>query len=448
MTNWNDHTLYAKWTPSPVAVNFFLNYHSGDILPHAAALGLYDGIVPAVAAPQRAGYTFNGWFNSRTSGKQYFPGTSIIDAIGALDLYANWTPNSYSFAYRSGTVETVANMPNDGSWTYNDQDSANFTVSPLTPTRAGYSFYGWLENSGTIHQPGEQCKSLPGALVFTAQWLEKNIYAVHYDLNGGTSNLSSIPSLTGVKWTQTNLLPATAPSKPGHTFTEWRMDDTSGGGGITVANLMPYSALVANDAVTEVTLRAQWEPNKYDVIYIVTGYNPSFSPDLPSSLLNTAFGASLTVGDEPTLAGYTFSGWTVMDASGTVSAAPGASFTMPDNPVTFMGEFTPIDYRVTYVINGATPPGYSIPESTVYHAGDIVNVDVPPRLRDYRFSGWTYMYNNRLRKAGATLTMPACDLVLEGSFAIRYAQEEGDYAVPLAGGLVGLKNVPVGYSKD
>ncbi|MBR5427418.1 MAG: discoidin domain-containing protein [Clostridia bacterium] len=63
----------------------------------AAVSAVYTQAMPAVTPPQRDGYTFNGYFDAQTGGKQYYAadGSSAAawDVLQASQLYAQWTAN-------------------------------------------------------------------------------------------------------------------------------------------------------------------------------------------------------------------------------------------------------------------------------------------------------------------------------------------------------------------
>lgn len=88
---------------------------------------------------------------------------------------------------------------------------------------------------------------------------------------------------------------------------------------------------------------------RYKVTYEYAGTVPTGAPELPDEASYKA-GATVKVAAAPTLAGYTFSGWTTSDA--TVNEG---SFTMPKNKVTLTGSWalrSDLSYTVHYYWNG------------------------------------------------------------------------------------------------
>lgn len=91
---------------------------------------------------------------------------------------------------------------------------------------------------------------------------------------------------------------------------------------------------------------------RYNVTYEYTGTVPTGAPELPKEASYKA-GDPVEVAAAPTLAGYTFSGWSTTDAT----VGSDGSFTMPSNKVTLTGSWTlrsDLSYTVHYYWNGTT----------------------------------------------------------------------------------------------
>ena len=89
---------------------------------------------------------------------------------------------------------------------------------------------------------------------------------------------------------------------------------------------------------------------EYNVTYEYTGTVPTGAPELPDEASYKA-GATVKVAAAPTLAGYTFSGWTTSDAA----VSSDGSFTMPSKEVKLTGSWTlrsDLSYTVHYYWNG------------------------------------------------------------------------------------------------
>ena len=94
-------------------------------------------------------------------------------------------------------------------------------------------------------------------------------------------------------------------------------------------------------------------------------------------------GSTQTVKAEPTRVGYEFAGWTVSGLDGVTTLESGASFTMPDNNVTFTATWNKLlACKVKYLEQGT---GKELsPADTLYgHAGDVVTANAKSNIEGY-----------------------------------------------------------------
>lgn len=151
------------------------------------------------------------------------------------------------------------------------------------------------------------------------------------------------------------------------------------------------------------------EATLYTVTYKYTGTVPDGAP-VPEV---GSYSEGTTVGVEanPTIAGYTFSGWSTSDV--TVS---NNSFTMPSKNVTFTGSFTAkTKYNVSYSISGTIPEGFVAPTTKSYGAGDDVVLDtlkVGDVINGYRFLGWS----STVDLSDGIFQMPSSNVTIVGRF--------------------------------
>ena len=208
-------TIYAKWTPADVALNF--NYLIPDAAKNSSLgytltgadetsrtlmFGTRIGVLPE---PELSGYTFVCW-NWTADGAG---GTASADGLyygidgngdPADTLYAMWEPLSYSIKYDYNGADAIASNPTKAG--YYD------VLSITAPTLAGAEFAGWtitgMDNSphlldgtktnsesasgiGAGKSPAEfiGLNGSEGTVLFTAQWNYAK-YNITYDFNGGS----------------------------------------------------------------------------------------------------------------------------------------------------------------------------------------------------------------------------------------------------------------------
>jgi len=167
-------------------------------------------------------------------------------------------------------------------------------------------------------------------------------------------------------------------------------------------NPKPYS--VSWDVPTQ-TVEFKVEVNTNDITYAYTGTEPSGAATLLTGYDETdvPWNMSKTVKDNPSLPGYTFSGWDTDDAE-----VSDGSFNMPDNAVAFSGYWTVAEYAITYVLNGGTsdagnPSSYNVEDSFPIDIGN------PTRV-GYTFTGWTVTYASA---AHANITTPTTSFSID-----------------------------------
>ena len=165
------------------------------------------------------------------------------------------------------------------------------------------------------------------------------------------------------------------PTKEGHTFSGWS----------EAPETMP-----ANDIIIE----GIFNVNSYTITYKVDG--EVYKTEA------VAYGSVITLIDEPTKEGHTFSGW---------SEAPES---MPANDIVIEGTFSVNIYTITYLVDGEVYATYTV------EYGAVVPVPENPVKEGYIFEGWTSIPD----------TMPAEDVVIEAVFSADTGINGIDYDRP------------------
>ncbi len=222
------------------------------------------------------------------------------------------------------------------------------------------------------------------------------LYEVTYDANGGTlddTGLATQYAYVGGSVTEPGA------TRTGYTFVQWNYTPS-----INPANVQKSSAAVA-----------QWsDPIEYTITYdldggSVAGTNP---------VTYTVESADITL-INPTKAGYNFEGWTGTDlGSATMSVTiPTGSTGNRSYTATWSD---PIEYDITYVMNGGTndpsnPATYTV-ESPLITLAD-------PTRAGYNFTGWTLTDNIPAGSTGnRTFTATWSDPI---EYTITYVMNDG-----------------------
>ncbi len=253
----SDITLYAKWTPVNVTVEFLSNSTSYKTYPVQAGSRIdaikIDDFKSAVGA--NAGWTFSGFYTEEyAKGIQYInsSGENIVAFTKDLTLYAAWI---YSISYDVSTnIESTTVFANSNATSYTGE--TDYELKSLS-VKTGYKFLGWLdenEKEATKISAGTY-----GARTFTAIGIEPIEYTITYNKNGGDWDTGDddsteddyIPLETYTIECDTISLPSGLDiKKDGCTFSGWYTSEDFSGGALT---------LIESGSHENITLYAKWE---------------------------------------------------------------------------------------------------------------------------------------------------------------------------------------------
>jgi|GEM_PF-619914 len=125
------NTTYFTYTASPHTVIFDANGGTGSMSNQTASVPT----ALTLNAFTRTGYSFSGWNTAANgSGTPYANGATYSFAAD-INLYAQWTINQYTITFDSNGGSAVAPIT---------QNYGTAVPAPADPTRAGYTFAGWL----------------------------------------------------------------------------------------------------------------------------------------------------------------------------------------------------------------------------------------------------------------------------------------------------------------
>lgn len=366
------------------------------VVPYYALTFIVDSIVYRVDSlpcgefiiipdePIKEGHTFSGW-------------SEVPEAMPASDVTI-----SGSFAINSYILEYIV----DGDVYKTDTITYGDSITIIPPlVKEGYTFSGWSEAPAIM---------TADSVVITGSFAI-NSYLLTYTVDGDTVQADSV-----VYGTEITVIDE--PSKEGYTFSGWSEvpeampanDVTISGtfttnkylvtfkidGEVIAADSLEYGAAIVAPEVPEkeghtfkgwidgvetvpandVTIEGSYSVNSYLLAYMVDG-------DIIQAD-SVTYGTAITLLDEPTKEGYTFSGW---------GEAPE---TMPAEDVTISGTFSINQYTVTYVIDGEV-----FATDTITYGESITLPDVPAK------EGYDFAWTDEIPE-----TMPAKDIVINGSY--------------------------------
>ena len=282
-----DMTITAQWTVNQYTITYDLDGGTAEGNPDTYTV---ETDTFTLKNPTRPGYTFTGWSGTGLTGEDNLTVTIPKGSTGNRSYTAHWSLNTYSITYdlNGGTAS--------GNPTSYTVESATITLNQ--PTKTGYTFTGWSgtdltgEDNLTVTIPAGST----GDRSYTAHW-SLNTYSITYDLDGGTA--SGNPDFYTVESSTITLNP---PTRTGYTFIGWSGTDLSGSDNLTVT--IPTGS-IGNRSYT-----AHWSLNTYSITYDLDGGTAFGNPDS-----YTVESAAITL-NEPTKAGYVFTGWSGTDLVG------------------------------------------------------------------------------------------------------------------------------------
>ena len=187
----NDHTIYAHWTANNYTVTYDVN--GGNSLNPSSKDVTYDSTYGTLPDPTRDGYTFNGWFTSEDDGNRVISSTVVktpnnhtIYAHWTANTYTvNYSGNgatSGSTASSSHTYDVAKNLTANGyTKAYTVTFNHNYSGSTNTTRTATYTFNGWATSSGgeveyTNSQSVTNLTSVDGGTVtLYAKWTSSEV---------------------------------------------------------------------------------------------------------------------------------------------------------------------------------------------------------------------------------------------------------------------------------
>ncbi|MDR1014981.1 MAG: InlB B-repeat-containing protein [Coriobacteriales bacterium] len=219
----------------------------------------------------RAGYTFQGWYLTRTGGWQIAP---TVTVTGDVTYYAHWEANTYTVTFK-GYGNKVLGTPQKVGY----GAAARAPAASSVPAPTGYRFASWDKSFVRVTSD----------LTVTAKY-QKSIYTVTLNANGGKASITSAKRAYA---SALGRLPT--PKRTGYTFQGWYTGKKLG------------QKVSATTRVTKnVTLYAHWEKSVYIVKLNANGGKVGKAS---TSSLKRTHGSKLVKLPVPKRTGYTFQGW-------------------------------------------------------------------------------------------------------------------------------------------
>ncbi|MBO5835134.1 MAG: InlB B-repeat-containing protein [Bacteroidales bacterium] len=293
----------------------------------------------------------------------YFPNCTELDmrysSLSTTDRSAYENNNTLKHVYLPKTMKSM------GSYAFRNCTSLeSITCLATTPPSCSSSTFQGISSSAKLYVPA---KSI--AAYLASNWKvmdvyplpgEKAMFAVSYIVDG------KLVAVDSVEYRSTNIATLKAPEKEGHTFVKW----------LGVPATMPARNVVVS---------AEYEPNKYQITYLLDG--EVYAQD------SVLYASAIAAPKNPAKEGHTFVAWVAADNQQLPN-------TMPAHDLVMSAVFTTNVYQVTYMLDGEV-----FKTDSVVYAAPVIAPEVPVK-EYYTFGGWQNVPE----------TMPASDVTIEGSY--------------------------------
>ena len=339
--------------------------------------------------PTKLGYVFGGWYTSNDYNDNERVKVIPDGSIGNIELFAKWTPATYSIKFNKNNSKATGTMSNQ-TLTYDSADTLTANRFVLT----GYTFKGWTTNSdgsGTLYINEQEVLNLSsedGAIVNVyAKW-EANTYSVTFDKNGGVNGTNSVNA------TYDSAMPtATAPTYTGYNFAGYYDAD-----GVQYYDAEMKSVRNWNKA-ENTTLYARWNGKTFNVSFDRQGGTGG------TTSVAATFNANMPSASAPSRTGYIFKGYFV-GRNGTGTQYYSASMTSlhkwdKSSAGTLYAYWEARTYTVSFNYNNGTGNTNGV---IATYDSEMPSISGVPTRTGYIFVGYYDSANNGTKYYNADLT--------------------------------------------
>ena len=365
-TTTSNVTLTAAWSPISYTVTYLPNSGSSNPAQSSLTIGQTFTLANAITRASSGGvsYQFAGWDSGSTI---YQAAESITMGTSDLTFTAVWVQLFEVTYINNGGTFAGSDTKFDTECLYSNLCTNTQAITlNANPTRAGYEFADWEDQSGTLVTDanagitGIQTSVTATQFIFSANWTAVS-YIVTYVSSG-----SAAPTQGSLTIGQSFIV-GSAVTRTGYAFNGY-----SDG----INTLLPGATYVVGSA--NITLTALWIADVYTVTYDWNGSTGTATAS-SSYTVGTSSDISLPVVGNQVRTNYSFDGWSLSRNSTKLS---GSTFA-PNASVTLFARWAIDVLTVTYSVQGGT----GIPGSATTDAGGSVTLPRPTR-NHYVFLGW------------------------------------------------------------
>ncbi|WP_170841411.1 InlB B-repeat-containing protein [[Clostridium] fimetarium] len=347
----------AIWTANTYTVTFDVN---GGVLSNNSKVVTYDSTYGELPDPTRTGYTFGGWYTTKSDGSNIVANTTVV-ITNDQTLFAHWTANTYTVTLDVNGGDVLAD--DSKSVTYD----STYGILPEV-SRTGYTFSGWYTaiSGGNKIVETDQVSIIAGQRLY-ARWTA-NEYAIAFNGNNATSGSMNNQ---GMAYDLNENLNLNTFARTGYRFVGWA---TTSEGAVVYSDGISVLNLTATNNGT-VTLFAQWTIESYSITFNSNGGSSVLA------IIGRYYNAAISAPSAPTRSAYEFGGWYTDSSFETLYIFD----LMPANSFQLYAKWTALNYGIHYELNSGTNHANN---SSIYSI-ESANITLgSPTRSDYTFEGW------------------------------------------------------------
>lgn len=381
-------SYYAKWLEL-FPIYYHLDSGSNSIENPSAYTSISLDIV--LKNPSREGYIFDGWYTDNS----YSQPLEIIKSrsSGPVDVYAKWNK-----------IFTISYFLDGG--TNHDSNPSTYIIKSAdiilgNPSRVGYSFEGWYEDSGYVVSSSTIARGSTGDKSFYAKWVAQSNtpYLIEYyqqNLTGTGYALAETKTLGGT--TDTIVV---APTHEYVGFNENQIHE----------NAVPSGRLFGDGSLV---LKRYYDRNTYTVKLTENGGS------LVADYSGIKYGATINVPETTIREGYSLVGWYKENTFKSLWQFSSDSIA---GEITLFARWeanTDTPYMVEHFLQDKSGSEYTLLDSAAEHRVGITGSTVS--AEPVSFLG----FHIKLAHEG---TAPSGEVAGDGSLALRFYYDRDTFSV-------------------
>ena len=302
-------TVYAKFNKATYSVTYNDGVEGTVVFKDQTTEHLkYGDTTPAFKVngtaqdPVREGFDFAGWKDAAENA----PSETVT---GTVTYFAQWTPKNYTVSYTILNDEFKNNEPSDVPVTF----GSVYTVASKPNDEAGYEFKGWTLSRDDVEDATKTKSSITieSNVELFGKYVPKSDtnYTVHYYIQNGDDNNYTLQEKATINATGTTGAFAVF-STSDDKFVGYHYKETKVGEEVKSDS---SSIKILGDG--SLVIDVYYDANTYTVTYAYDGTVPEGVAPTEADLAKEPYtkqyrvGQTVTIADDATALGYTFSGW-------------------------------------------------------------------------------------------------------------------------------------------